>query len=108
LRKLGYLVVALGLALPALCAERSASISGYVRNANGAPQMGAAVELLSPAVEGLRVFTDEKGFFTARGLVPGVYAVKVSAPAFLPTLREKNWCPCRRQCPAEFDFEHPF
>jgi hypothetical protein len=89
LRRLGYLVVALGLAFPAWCAERAASISGYVRNANGAPQMGAAVELLSPAVEGLRVFTDEKGFFTARGLVPGVYAVKASAPAFLPTLREK-------------------
>jgi len=89
LRKLGYLVVALGLALPMWCAERSASISGYVHNANGVPQMGAAVEVLGPAIEGLRVFTDEKGFFTARGLFPGTYSVKVSAPAFLPTLREK-------------------
>ena len=89
MRKLGYLVVALGLALPAWCAERGASISGYVRNANGAPQMGAAVELLGSSVDGLRVFTDEKGFFTARGLAAGVYAIKVSAPAFLPTLREK-------------------
>ena len=89
MRRLGYLVVAFGLAFPAWCAERSASISGYVRNANGAPQMGAAVELLGSTVDGLRVFTDEKGFFTARGLAAGVYAVKVSAPAFLPTLREK-------------------
>jgi hypothetical protein len=89
LRKLGYLVVALGLALPGWCAERSASISGYVHNANGVPQMGAAVEVLNPAFAGLRIFTDEKGFFTASGLFPGSYSIKVSAPAFLPTLREK-------------------
>jgi hypothetical protein len=89
LRKLGYLVVALGLALPVWCVERPASISGYVRNANGAPQMGAAVEVLGPTIDGLRVFTNEKGFFTARVLFPGTYSVRVSAPAFLPTLREK-------------------
>ena len=89
MRKLGYLVVALGLALPAWCVERPASISGYVRNANGTPQMGAAVDVLGPAIEGLRVFTNEKGFFAASGLLPGIYSIKVSAPAFLPTLREK-------------------
>jgi len=89
LRKLGYLVVALGLAFPAWCAERSGSISGYVHNANGVPQMGAAVELLGPAIGSVRVFTDERGFFTASGLFPGTYSVKASATAFLPTLREK-------------------
>jgi hypothetical protein len=89
LRKLGYLVVALGLALPAWCVERPASISGYVRNANGTAQMGAAVDVLGPAIEGLRVFTNEKGFFAASGLLPGIYSIKVSAPAFLPTLKEK-------------------
>src|SRR5579863_1700232 len=51
--------------------------------------MGVAVEVLAPAVEGLQVFTDDKGFFTATGLFPGTYSVKISAPAFLPTLREK-------------------
>jgi hypothetical protein len=89
LRKLGYLVVALGLALPAWCADRSTSIAGYVRNASGVPQMGAAVEVLGSAIQSMRVFTDEKGFFAASGLVPGTYTVKVSAPAFLPALREK-------------------
>jgi hypothetical protein len=89
LRKFGYFVMVLGLTLPSLCAERSASISGYVRNAEGVPQMGAAVEVLGSALQSLRVFTDEKGFFSARGLTPGTYSVKVSAPAFLPTLREK-------------------
>ena len=89
MRKLGYLVVALGLAFPAWCAERPATISGYVRSANGAPQMGAMVDVLGHAVERLRVFTNEKGFFVASGLVPGTYSLKVSAPAFLPTLKEK-------------------
>lgn len=89
LRKLGYIVVALGLTLPAWCADRSASISGYVRNPNGVPQMGAAVEVLGSAMQTLKVFTDDRGFFTATGLMPGIYSLKVSAPSFLPTLREK-------------------
>ena len=88
MRKLAYLVVAL-LALPAWGRDHSASISGYVRNLGGAPQMGAAVEILGSALESLRVFTDEKGFFSAQGLVPGVYTVKVSSPSFLSTIREK-------------------
>ncbi len=88
-RKLGYLVIALGLTVPGWCADRSATISGFVRNANGVPQMGAAVEVLGSAVETFKVFTDEKGFFSANGLVPGVYSLRVSALSFLPTLREK-------------------
>jgi len=90
-RRLGYLVVAVGLALPVWCAgaDRTATISGYVRNASGVPQMGAAVDLLGTALQSLRVFTDENGFFSARGLLPGNYSLRVSAPAFLPTLRDK-------------------
>ncbi|HEX6805607.1 MAG TPA: carboxypeptidase-like regulatory domain-containing protein [Terriglobales bacterium] len=89
IRKLGYIVVALGLTLPAWSANRTATISGYVRNGGGVPQMGAAVDVLGSALQSLRVFTDDKGFFSVHGLVPGTYSVKVSAPAFLPTLREK-------------------
>jgi len=90
-RKLCYLVVAIGFALPILCvgADRTATISGYVRNANGVPQMGAAVDVLGSALQRLRIFTDENGFFSASGLVPGYYTLKVSAPSFLPTLRDK-------------------
>ncbi len=88
-RKLGYLVIALGLALPSWCADKSASISGYVHTSAGAPQVGAIVEVLGSASQVLKLVTDEKGVFKASGLVPGLYSVKVSAPAFLPTLREK-------------------
>ncbi len=86
--KLGFVTVVLGLALPALAAQQ-ASISGYVRSANGVPQMGAVVEILGSTVQGLRYFTDEKGYFSATGVVPGVYSIRASAPSFLPALRER-------------------
>ena len=74
--KLGLLGIA--LALPVLAADHpgSGSISGYVRSAAGAPQMGAMVEVLGSAAHYLKVFTDENGFYSASGLLPGVYSVK--------------------------------
>jgi len=51
--------------------------------------MGAIVEVIGAAAHSLTVFTDEAGFFSASGLLPGVYSVKVSAPSFLPALRER-------------------
>ena len=74
--KLGLLGIA--LALPVLAADRpgSSSISGYVRSAAGVPQMGAMVEVLGTAAHNFRVFTDENGFYSASGLLPGVYSVK--------------------------------
>ena len=88
-RKLGYVVIVLGLALPSWCADKPASITGYVHSSTGAPQMGAVVEVLGTASQVFKLVTDDKGLFIATGLVPGLYSVKVSAPAFLPTLREK-------------------
>lgn len=89
IRKLGFLVVIMSLSLPALSAAGQGTISGYVRNAGGVPQMGAAVEVLGSAVQTLKVFTDDRGFYSISGLVPGVYSLKVSSPSFLPALREK-------------------
>jgi hypothetical protein len=88
IRKLACLVVAIGLALPAWAGEKPGSISGYVSSAKGVPQMGALVEVLGSAVHTIRVFTDENGFYSADDLLPGIYSIKVSAPSFLPTLRE--------------------
>ena len=87
--KLGILIVMLGLTLPAMAAGTPGVISGYVRSANGVPQMGAIVEVLSSSASTLRILTDDHGFYSASGLLPGIYAVKVSAPSFLPTIREK-------------------
>jgi hypothetical protein len=88
IQKLGYLVLALGLVVPASGAVKPGSISGYVRDASGVPQMGAMVEVLGSASRGL-LYTDARGFYSISGLLPGVYNIKVSAPSFLPTLREK-------------------
>ena len=89
LRKLGCLLIALGLVPSLWAVERPASISGYVRSATGVPQMGAMVEVLGSAVQTFKVFTDENGFYSASGILPGVYNLKVSAPSFLPALRER-------------------
>jgi Carboxypeptidase regulatory-like domain len=88
LRKLGCFVMTLGLVLPVWAKEGPGSISGHVRDSGGVPQMGAMVEILGSAVApSLKVFTDAKGFYSAQGLLPGVYSLKVSAPYFLPALR---------------------
>jgi len=89
LRKLGFLILSLGLALPAMAISQSGSISGYVRSAGGVPQMGAAVEVGGSAIRSLKVFTDEHGFYSAGGLVPGLYDIRVNAPSFLPYIRER-------------------
>ena len=89
LRKLGFLVLSLGLALPAVATGRPGTISGYVRSTNGVPQMGAVVEIAGAAIRSLKVFTDENGFYSAGGLTPGLYDIHVSAPSFLPYLRER-------------------
>jgi hypothetical protein len=91
MRKLGFLAVVMSLALPAWSAGGPGTISGYVRNANGVPQMGAAVEVLGlgSALQTLKAFTDDRGFYSIAEVVPGTYSLKVSAPSFLPSLREK-------------------
>ena len=95
-RKLGFLLVVAAtvttVTLPAWSETAHAipgTISGYVRDASGAPQMGAAVEVLGSAAESLKVFTDDRGFYSLVSLLPGTYSIKVSAPSFLPALREK-------------------
>ena len=96
-RKIGFLVAVVlmvtSVTLPAWCGSAggavAGAISGYVRDGSGAPQMGAAVEILGSAAQALKVFTDDHGFYSVASLLPGTYSVKVSAPSFLPSLREK-------------------
>lgn len=89
LRNLGTWAIVLGLALPVCAADRPGAISGYVRSASGTPQMGAVVQILGAAHHTLTVFTDAAGYYTATGLLPGSYTLKVTAPSFLPAMREK-------------------
>jgi hypothetical protein len=89
LRNLGTWAILLGLSLPVGAVEQPGAISGYVRSNTGTPQMGAVVQVLGAANRTLTVFTDAAGFYTATGLLPGLYTLKVTAPSFLPALREK-------------------
>jgi hypothetical protein len=89
LRQLELCAVTVVLSLAAWAAEKPGQISGYVRDSSGLPQMGVVVEVASSTSRSLTVFTDAYGFYSAKDLIPGYYYVKVSAPAFLPALREK-------------------
>ena len=88
--KLGWLglAVALATAVPVWAAGKSAAISGYIRSSSGVGQMGAAVEIIGSASVSQRVFTDDKGFYSVKGVVPGIYVLRVTAPSFLPSLLE--------------------
>jgi Carboxypeptidase regulatory-like domain len=87
-RKLGCALVVL-LAWGSAHAANAGAIAGYVKDASGAPQMGAVVEIfVSAAKVGTTVFTDSRGYYQAQNLPAGTYQIKVSASAFLPSLRE--------------------
>lgn len=89
-RKFGWLLLVLTLAGSASASVNPGAISGYVKDVSGVPQMGATVEIITAAAAPvLTAYTDAKGYFTVRGLLPGTYTVRVSAPSFLPTVREK-------------------
>jgi hypothetical protein len=89
-RKLGILVLALIWCLGASAAVNPGTISGTVRDTSGAPQIGAVVEVLADsAARAQTILTDAKGTFSASGLLPGLYTIKVTAPSFLPTIRER-------------------
>ncbi|MDT8067261.1 MAG: carboxypeptidase-like regulatory domain-containing protein [Terriglobia bacterium] len=87
-RRLGLLLIAMTIAAGASAAVNPGVISGYVKNSAGVPQMGATVEVLSLAAP-IIARTDADGHYTLRGLLPGLYAIKVTAPSFLPSIREK-------------------
>jgi hypothetical protein len=89
LRQLRSWAVIVALSLPVTAADRAGTLSGYVRDASGVPQMGAVVEIIGTAARTFTVFTDGAGFYYASDLVPGLYTVKVSAPSFLPTWRDR-------------------
>lgn len=86
-RYVGCVMIAALLAVPAQA--QTGSISGQVRNSAGTPQMGAMVQIMATLTPGTQtVFTDDRGHFSASSLAPGTYHVKVTAPSFLPSLRE--------------------
>ncbi len=87
-RILTSLGVGLVLCVAATAGVTPGSIAGYVRDSAGVAQMGATVELAGVSGQHQTAFTDAKGFFKVSGLPAGSYDLRVSAPYFLPALRE--------------------
>ena len=80
-------LIALGAA--PLFGAATASVSGYVRDSAGVPQIGATVQLLRSDLSVVTsVYTDSKGRFFIDSLLPGRYALKAMGATFLPSLRE--------------------
>ena len=88
-RKLECLLSLIVMVASACAQAPPGAISGFVRNSSGVPQMGVAVEIISPQGPlSATVFTDARGFYRAAGLAAGAYQVKASAASYLPSLRE--------------------
>ena len=87
-RLLASLAIVISLCVAATAGVAPASISGYVKDSAGVAQMGATVEVAGNAGKHQVAFTDAKGFFCVSGLGAGSYDLRVSAPSFLPALRE--------------------
>ena len=88
-RILGWLAIAVSLCVSAGAGVAPGSISGSVKDSSGVAQMGAAVEMLAVGTgQHLLAYSDADGRFTIEGLVPGTYDLRVTAPSFLPTIRE--------------------
>ena len=85
----GALLVLLLLVRPGFAAGDGAVISGVVRDAQGVPQMGALVQILSAdTTVRATAFTDLHGRYAVARLLPGLYAVRASAALFLPASRD--------------------
>jgi hypothetical protein len=90
MRKLEILALVVSCCLGASAAIDPGTISGTVHDSAGTPAPGAVVEVLAaPAARSESAVTNNKGSFTVQGLLPGLYTVKVTAPNFLPTIREQ-------------------
>jgi hypothetical protein len=77
------------LATPLLAQSETASVSGIVRDRHGVPQIDALIQLMRADSSVVAVaHTDGRGVFLLEDLLPGVYQLKASEEAFLPSLRQ--------------------
>jgi hypothetical protein len=84
-----FVVALIVVAISQLHAATPGSVTGIVRDTAGKPQIGAVVQLLRPDLTIIAaVYTDGKGGYSFRDILPGHYAVKAMGTSFLPSLRE--------------------
>jgi Carboxypeptidase regulatory-like domain len=67
------------------------NISGVVRDAEGVPQLGATVDVLSETPGSIlnnEILTNTQGLFRAVNLPPGFYTVRVTLAGYLPSFEK--------------------
>jgi len=78
-----------GLVQAATPLRMAGAITGFVTDAAGVPQMGAAVVLFNRQERQFeRALTDERGAFRFLGLTPDLYSIKVTLAAFVPAMKK--------------------
>src|SRR5450759_5833851 len=78
-----------GLGQAATPLPMAGAITGFVTDASGVPQMGAAVILLNRQERQFeRALTNDRGAFRFLGLTPDLYSIKVTLGAFVPALKK--------------------
>src|ERR1017187_8429836 len=78
-----------GLGQAATPLSLAGAITGFVTDAAGVPQMGAAVILLNRQERMFeRALTDDRGAFRFLGLMPDLYSIKVTLGTLVPALRK--------------------
>jgi hypothetical protein len=83
------LVALIAVATVHLHAASQGSVTGVIRDSAGVPQIGATVQLLrSDFTVIAAVYTNSKGAYFFKDVLPGHYAVKAMGTSFLPSLRE--------------------
>ena len=91
IRRLQFATIALMILFGCVSAQAAGpgTVSGWVRDSAGVPQVGAVVQLLRADQSViLSVFTDAKGHFAFSNVYPGRYAVKAMGATYLPAMRE--------------------
>jgi len=78
-----------GLGQAASPLRMAGAITGFVTDAAGVPQMGAAVILINRQERQFqRALTDDRGAFRFLGLAPDLYSIKVTLAAYVPALKK--------------------
>ncbi|WNJ18518.1 TonB-dependent receptor [Pontibacter sp. G13] len=80
------LLIILLMGLPMIGLAQQTTLQGSIYNrGTGKPLKGAKVELLGTTLDG---WADQNGYFTLKGIEPGVYTLQFSRPGFKSTTQE--------------------
>jgi hypothetical protein len=85
------LALCVGLSIGPACFAQavSGSINGYVTDATGAVIAGCKVSIVNEATGvPAETTTTSEGFYTATGLLPGMYSITAERPGFSKLTRE--------------------